>query len=147
MIRPITQGSEEDRVRLSQRIARLFMDGHQRSLVDPSDYHRRVDAGRIMQELDGLADKIDHETYGAMRETVQQLGLDRDGTLSIAQVVDAKRAMDEALSRPHDNSIHEWAIIQNCGNSALIHHMIRRANRIAQEIQPGAQAMLEKAFG
>lgn len=133
-------------MRLSQRIARMFMDGYQRSLVDPSDYHRKVDAGQIMLELDGLAGTIDHETYGAMRETVQQLGLDKDGTLSIAQVVDAKRAMDEALARPHDNSIHEWAIIQNCGNSALARHMINRANRIAQGIQPGAEAALGAAF-
>ena len=126
----------------------MFMDSEQRSLREPARYHERVDAHTILAEIDaGHAGRMDHETFGAMRDAVRDLGIDKDGALTIARVVASKRRMDEALSQPHDASLHEFGIIANCGNSALAWYLIRRANLLSQGIEPGAEEMLARDFG
>ena len=124
------------------------MDDAQRSLTDPSRYRERVDARTILGEIDaGCAGHLDPETFGAMRSAIVDLGIDRDGALTIERVVAAEERMSFSLSQPHDASLHEVGIIANCGNSALASYLIRRANRLAQEIKPGAEEMLAQAFG
>lgn len=145
---PLVSRADNESVRLRDRIARLFMDDAQRSLHEPQRYREHVDARAILAEVDaGAAGRMDHETLGAMRSAIRDLGIDRDGYLTIARVVDAKRSMDEALSQPHDPSLHEFGVIANCGHSALASYLIGRANLLSQGIKPGASQMLAQAFG
>lgn len=124
------------------------MTDAQRSLREPERYHESLDAQVILDEVDaGHAGRFDHETFGAMRSAIQDLGIGRDGRLTIARVVDAKASMDEALRQPHDRSLHEPGLIANCGNSALASYLIQRANLLSQGIKPGAKALLEADFG
>jgi hypothetical protein len=126
----------------------MLMDEYQRDLVDPTQYHTPVDARQVLAEVKaGYAGRVDHESYGAMLRAIDELGISKDGKLTIARVADAKRSMDAAIAAPHDRAYDEWAVITNCGNWVLLRYLMTRADAIAKGIQPGATMMLSAAFG
>lgn len=126
-------------------MARLFMDSHQKQLVDPRAYRAPLDRAQILAEVDaGKAGRQDHETMAFLRRSIMEVN--EGGPLTIAQVADSYDAMVSAISRNSERSLHEFGVLAAVGDRALLQYLIQRANRLAEGIQPGAAAQLGGAF-
>lgn len=126
-------------------LQRLFMDAHQRRLTDPSQYRAPVDREAVLAELEAGASGVTcHETLPSMKRAAKEI--DEGKPLTIAKVADSYDRMLGAVKRPHDRCFHEFAVITLAGDRALLDYLITRANKLADGIQPGAQAALGGAF-
>jgi len=126
-------------------IARLFMDSHQRALTNSKDYDRALDPGQIRAEIKGGEGHYGSEMKGYLLDAVETAS--KDGPLTIRAAVRDFYAMDDALKRPHDNSLHEFGVTARLGSKVLADFLISRANKLAEGIKPGAQSAMSQAFG
>lgn len=124
---------------------RIFMDSHQKKLVDPSAYRQPLDRAQVLAEVDAGASGVRcHETLPSLRRAIKETN--EGGALTIAHVADAYESTLRTVRAPHDGCYHEFLTIALAGDSALLNFLTQRANQIAQGIQPGAKAALGSAF-
>jgi hypothetical protein len=121
----------------------LFYNGYQRALVDRKAYDRPMLAEEIRPEIDGIKD---YETRTLMQRAFTD-AIDKDGYITLARVVGQDESLENALRYELDNSMHEVGVELKLGTSLLADHLLRRANRIAKEIKPGAKQALGGALG
>lgn len=124
---------------------RLFMDSHQKQLVDPNQYRQPLDREQILKEIDAGASGVRcHETLPALRRAVMETN--EGGPLTIAKVADAYESTLSSVRGPHERCYHDFLTIALAGDNALLSYLTRRANDLAQGIKPGAAAVLGRAF-
>ena len=118
-------------------LARLFMNPYQKALDNPANYERALDPSKVKSELKAKRAGRCPETIAFMLSEIDSI-VDRKRPLSIAQVVDDKRSLQSALSRPHDPSLHEFGICAHMGAESLASYLIQRANDIGARNLAGA---------
>jgi hypothetical protein len=107
-------------------LRKIFMDPYQRSLQDPGDYDRLLDAGRISHDVEKSI--RDPEARGLMLAEVSSL-VERGVPVTIAHIVDDARSLKDELSRTYDRSLYEFGVGAHLGADMLAEHLIRRANQ------------------
>src|SRR5258708_7970534 len=128
-------------------LSRLFMDGYQRALTDPAQYTAAIDAKAVIEELSsGKSGIRDYESLGYMKGAAES-ELENHGKLTIAGVAEQAQSLGFALGQPHHQCLHEFGVTAKLGAEMLADYLIRRANKLAEGIKPGASEELARAFG
>lgn len=117
------------------------MDPVQRELADPSAFRAQVDPKLVEAEINRTTPP--GEPRSLMLAELASLG----GDVSIARVVDDYRSLKDELHRTQHKDLYEFGVEAALGAEFLANLLIRRADRLAASIKPGAESALAGRFG
>jgi hypothetical protein len=132
---------------LGERLARLFMDSHQRALVRPEDYDKPIDARAVANDLrqGTLGILRDGETASYALETAESY-VESRRPMSIASLWADCDQLWELAQRENYADLREMFICSRLGANMLAEVLTERANALARSVKPGATDALGDAF-